>query len=96
MSELDKLEKYLKDNNIRYDRIDEMGRYGRHQINVLDDCDNILWDAICHRGSYGFEEGLLEIYGDIVNDDDNDSVVGWLTAEDVIKRIKASEDKKHE
>lgn len=89
MSELDKLEQYLKDKGIRYKRIGQnTDTWGRHQINVYDSEGNILWDAICHRGSYGFEEGLLEIYGKIVTAEDGDSVVGWLTAEDVIKRIQ--------
>lgn len=89
MSELDKLEQYLKDKGIRYERIDEnTDIWGRHQIVVYDSKGNILWDAICNRGSYGFEEGLLEIYGKIVTAEDGDYVVGWLTAEDVIKRIQ--------
>ncbi len=90
MSELDKLEQYLKDNGIRYKRIDKnTGIWERHQIVVLNSNSEIEWDAICHRGSYGFEQGLLEIYGTLVDyEKDGDSVVGWLTAEDVIKRIK--------
>ena len=38
MSELDKLEKYLKEHNIPYDRIDEAekGLIDRHQILVKD------------------------------------------------------------
>jgi len=87
MSELDKLEKHLKDNGYGYSRIDEDGIWGRHQIIVRGQDGEVSWDAICHRGSYGFEQGLLEIYGSIVTEEDGDSVVGWLTAEDVIKRI---------
>lgn len=90
MSELDKLEQYLKDNGIGYERIDEnTDTWGKHQIVVLNSNSEYEWDAICHRGSYGFEQGLLEIYGKLVDyEKDGDSVVGWLTAEDVIKRIK--------
>lgn len=90
MSELDKLEQYLKDKGIGYTRIDEnTDTWGRHQINVFGSDGNIAWDVICHRGSYGFEQGLLEIYGKLVDEEkDGDSVVGWLTAEDVIKRIE--------
>ena len=90
MSELDKLEAYLKDNGYEYKRTDinSPELYGStHKIVVTDKDGNYLWDAICHRGSYGFEQGLLEIYGNIVTEEDGDSVVGWLTAEDVIKRI---------
>ena len=92
MSELDKLEAYLKENNIPYERYDtdEGVQYlERHQICVPEWSENCKWDAICHKGSYGYEQGLLEIYGELVNDKDGDSVVGYLTAEDVIKRIKA-------
>ena len=89
MSELDKLEKYMKEHNIRYKRIDEdTDSWGRHQILVLNEDGSTSWDAICQRGSYGFEQGLLEIYGTLVDEGkDGDSVVGWLTAEDVINRM---------
>ena len=97
MSELDKLEMYLKENEIRYKRIDEPafipmiddGDVGRHQIVVYDEKGGRKWDAICQFGSYGYEEGLLEIYGNIVDKKkDGDTVVGWLTADDVIERIE--------
>ena len=42
-------------------------------------------DAICHWGSYGHQDGLIEIMGLTHNDD---SVEGYLTAEDVFTRIK--------
>ena len=47
------------------------------------------WDAVCHSGSYGHEDGLLEIMGTILTDEESecDSVVGWLTAEQVMKRV---------
>ena len=91
MSELDKLEKYLKEHGYEYTREDFDGipSYDRkHQIIVYKDGER-TWDAICHYGSYGYEEGLLEIYGDIVwYDIDGDSVRGWLTADAVIARIE--------
>lgn len=103
MTELDKLEQYLKDNNISYDREDrdaicdnngyEVWR-ANHQICVPSAYEAHRdfpgsWDAICHKGSYGYELGLLEIYGSLVDmKKDGDSVVGWLTAEDVITRIE--------
>lgn len=90
MSELDKLEKYLKEHNIPYERIDEAekGIMDRHQILVKDKDGCEIWDAICHFGSYGYESGLLEIMGTLVRPEDRDSVVGWLTAEDIIGRIE--------
>jgi len=44
-------------------------------------------DAVCHKFSYGGEEGLLEILG-LVSEPEIDSVEGWLTAEEVFERIK--------
>lgn len=91
MSELDKLEKYLKEHGYEYIREDFDGTQSydtKHQIIVYKDGER-SWDAICHQGSYGYEEGLLEIYGDIVwHDIDGDSVRGWLTADNVIARIE--------
>ena len=91
MNELDKLESYLKENGYEYIREDDNSqRYNKHQIIVFNNGDR-SWDAICQFGSYGYEESLLEIYGDIVDEEkDGDSVVGWLTAEDVIQRCKQS------
>ena len=97
MSELDKLECYLKEHGIWYKRIDEPafipmiddGDVGRHQIVVYGEESGIKWDAICQFGSYGYKKGLLEIYGNIVDEEkDGDVVVGWLTADDVIARIE--------
>lgn len=91
MSELDKLEKYLKEHGYEYKRYDTKRTsqtLARHQVVVFDHGE-MLWDAICHPGSYGYKEGLLEIMGDIVwYDIDGDSVRGWLTADDVIARIE--------
>lgn len=98
MNELDKLEAYLKDKGIEYKRIDRreyippfypddelFKGYGeRHQIIVYEHGWR-SWDAICHCGSYGYEQGLLEIYGSIVESGD---VIGYLTADDVIKMIE--------
>lgn len=93
LNELNKLEKYLKDNKIPYQRIDERGQsefnllskyLERHQI-IYPNKEMHLWDVICHPGSYGYDEGLLELMGNISRTDD---VEGYLTAEDVIERIK--------
>lgn len=95
MSELDKLEKYLILNRYRYRRIEETNMseimgvdIGRKQIVVYKNGKR-SWDAICHYGSYGYKEGLLEIMGSIVDvEKDGDEVVGWLTAQDVINRLE--------
>lgn len=44
-------------------------------------------DAVEHYGSYGHEENLLEIMGLIKPEETCDSVLGWLTAEDVFQRF---------
>lgn len=49
------------------------------------------WDAVCHSGSYGHEDNLLEIMGCLV-EDDGDDVEGFLTAEDILKRIDRKEE----
>ena len=102
MSELDKLEEYLKGKGIKYKRFDVHKEWeseelkgltfvmDRHQICVPDEGKELEWDAICHEGSYGYEEGLLEIYGTIVGKGEHD-VEGFLTADDVIKRIEQNE-----
>ena len=90
MSELDKLELWLKENGYTYERIEENWDYGRHQI-VVNEGTEKQWDAICQRGSYGYAEGLLEIYGYIVSEEDGDSIVGWLNADAVINRVRQKE-----
>ena len=99
-TELDKLEKYLIDHRITFERVDEdavrdeTGRFlirpARHQIYVPEEKES-RWDAMCQPGSFGYETGKIEIYGSLVTEEDRDSVVGWLTADDVIKRIEAED-----
>lgn len=93
MTEIDKLEKYLNEKEIPYERIDQYGvaHYGfdRHQIIVYDGNGNRLWDAICQKYSYGYRQGLLEVMGDaVVKENDGDTVCGYLTAQDVISRLE--------
>lgn len=40
-------------------------------------------DVVCRRGSYGYQEGLLEQYGLVDTDGEGDDVMGFLTAKDV-------------
>ncbi len=51
--------------------------------------DKKICDAVCHEFSYGYEEGLLEIMGLVDEEITEDTVEGWLTAEEVFERIKA-------
>lgn len=104
LTQLNRVEQYLKDKGIPYERFDNedvispqipycLETFDRHQICVPGYSAQIReWDVICQRGSYGAEDGLLEIYGSIVAPNAGDSVEGWLTADDVIARIERRED----
>ena len=47
-----------------------------------------IMDAICNDMSYGHDEGLLEIMGLLTpGEEEEDEVIGFLTAEDVLERI---------
>lgn len=101
LTQLNRVEQYLKDKGIPYERFDNediplsptityaFKEMERHQICVPGySAQSRKWDVICQRGSRGAEEGLLEIYGSIVDPYAGDSVEGWLTADDVIARIE--------
>ena len=96
LNEMNKLERYLKEHGIKYERTDMEGieQFGmilgeRHQIKVVDEDGNWIWDVICHYGSYGHEEGLLEYWSQKESDEGGD-VSGYLTAEDVIQKIEGA------
>lgn len=59
------------------------GRHdGGEQIIVYDAAGNRIWDGIWGWGSYGFEQGLIEVMGAQLLGHDVD---GWLTAHQVTK-----------
>ena len=77
--EADKLAKGLLENSIEF-------YYYNCWDGVQIVCD--AWDALCHSGSYGHEQGLLEVMGTIARAvDDDDDVEGWLTAEEILQRL---------
>lgn len=56
---------------------------GGEQITAYDAAGNRIWDGIWGWGSYGFEQGLIEVMGrQALGLDD---VEGWLTARQVTK-----------
>lgn len=64
------------------------------QVIVYDDEGNRLWDAVINKGSYGSERGLLEVMGQAIvdkislsEDTENIDVIGWLTADEILKKI---------
>lgn len=89
-SEMDKLEEYLEENRIHFERSTRKDAFfDCDQIIVFSEDGYRLWDAVCSRSSYGYELGLLEIMGSLVNvKEDGDEVVGYLTAQNVIERIE--------
>lgn len=59
------------------------------QVIYPEDGEERVMDAIEHFGSYGNEEDLLEIMGLLTPEEEkDDSVLGYLTAEEVCKRIE--------
>lgn len=105
MTEFDKLDQMLTDAGIQHEREDscELDEYDhdylfeyhqlRHPWDLDEDAEGMmyLWSAICSTGSYGHEQGLLELYGrDMVEPE------GWISAEKCFEMIKMIEGKKHE
>lgn len=93
MSELDKLEAYLKEHGYEYTREDVDGEpyTDVHQIVVYENGER-LWDAVCHSGSYGYSQGLLEIIGEIADiAGDPGAVIGWLKAQEVIDMLEGED-----
>ena len=82
-TEMIRLELLLQEAKIPY-RIDYV--IGMPSVRYYGHGKNLTCDAICHSGSYGHEEGLLEIMG-LTRNDNGDSVEGWLTSEEVFDRI---------
>ena len=92
LTELDKLQKFLQENKYNFRRQDVFKEpYDIHQVVVYDENDIRQWDAVVHHGSFGAEKGLLEVMGSRVVRTD-DTVEGWLTAQDIIDRLKEDED----
>lgn len=85
MSEIEKLKKYLDEHGYN-NKWNSIFDGENNQIIVYSDKER-QWDVVCHKYSYGGKDGLLEIYGNIGNLAYSDnSVDGWLTAEDLIKK----------
>jgi len=63
--------------------------YPYYQIIISDKEGNRLCDAVLGYGTYGNEEGLLEIMNALtIEEIECDSVMGYLDAEEVFKRFK--------
>ena len=81
VTQVDKLTTMLEATNIPFEITEN---YGRPQV-WYPNKEHPVCDAICHWGSYGHQTGLIEIMGLTHNDD---SVEGYLNADEVFSRIK--------
>lgn len=102
MTEIDKLEAYLKEKGIRYIKekrfceeirklMEEAGEDPGEQITVYE-LGRKSWDVICGDGSYGFNAGLLEAMGrKVVRSPAGEKIEGWLTAQEIINRLEGKE-----
>lgn len=81
--EIERLVKMLENTNIPYELTDDAMGNSNNQI-WYPNHDEKICDVICHKYSYGGEDGYLEIMGLSENEDE---VEGWLTAEQVFYRI---------
>lgn len=61
---------------------------GGEQI-VVTENGKYRWDAICTPYSYGWQDGLLEVMGKPLLG--HGGVMGYRTAEDILKMLKRSE-----
>lgn len=97
MTEMDKLIDYLY-KNVSDDTHKVFTRpcNGGRQAVVCDADGNWLWDAVCHQYSYGGNQGLIEVMEQtdqnyVLTEEERecDDVIGYLTAEDIIKRLES-------
>lgn len=87
MSEFDKLARMLDDAGIPYERNDSVGLFDMDRIKYPS-TKNCKCSVIYGYGSYGFNNGTLEIMGLLTPEEEEyDQVVGYLTAEEVFERI---------
>lgn len=77
LREISKVENYLKDHNIEYEK---NMIFNGIQIATKD------WDVVFHKYAYGYKNGLMEACGSICRL--NEDVEGWLSAKDIIKRLE--------
>ena len=76
ISEIAKLARGLKERGIEY------------SMHTREDGFQIIadeWDAVCFKGTYGAQRGLLEVMGSIATG--NDHVEGCLTADEILRRL---------
>lgn len=99
ITEMVKLAALLASNGIQFEAATTKSMFDTElvdypQLIIKDGYSDWICDAICHPGSYGFEKGLLEIMAHdgyenaVLGDNYEDTVVGWLTAEEALEYFK--------
>jgi hypothetical protein len=92
MLEILKLKEMLEKANIPFEYNDDLFngyKSPSYQIVISTRYNKRLCDAVYHFGSYGHEQGLIEIMGALTEEEkEQDSVLGYLTADEVFKRFK--------
>ena len=81
--EIERLVKMLESAKIPFELADDVMGNSNNQV-WYPNYNAKICDVICHKYSYGGNDGYLEIMGLTEN---GDSVEGWLTAEQVFCRI---------
>lgn len=90
---IDELRNRLDEASIPYENMD---RYGMSHIHYPSD-NHFICSAIWGEGSYGYENGLIEIMGLLTpKEEEYDNVVGDLTVDEVFNRIKNDWEKRKE
>lgn len=85
-NEIFKLKELLEKGNIPFEF---KNIYDGYQIIIRNKNNFKIADAIEHNFSYGNEEDLLEIMGGLTEEEEElNSVLGWLSSEEVFKRFK--------
>ena len=85
-NEIFKLKELLEKGNIPFEF---KNFHDGYQIIIKNKNNFRIADAIENKYSYGVEEDLLEIMGGLTEEEEEfDSVLGWLYSEEVFKRFK--------
>lgn len=82
--EIERLVKMLEVVSIPFELTDDVEGNSNNQI-WYPNYDEKICDVICHKYSYGGNDGYLEIMG--LSGNEYDDVEGWLTAEEVFLKI---------
>lgn len=85
-TEMQKLDAALTEMGVEYTYDREY--MGGEQI-VVTENEKYRWDAICTPDSYGWQDGLLEVMGKPLLG--HGGVMGYRTAEDILKMLKRGE-----